>query len=81
MSIEWDNGEPQTVKSGYSLDGRGMEFSELVVFNGKLYTCDDRTGIIFEIPYDNISSEIQPVPWVVLADGNGTSAKGKKKRL
>jgi len=56
-----------------------MELSELVAFNGKLYTCDDRTGIIFEIPFDDsVAQEIQPIPWVILADGNGTSSKGFK---
>ena len=33
------------LKSHISENGRGVELSELVVFNGKLYTVDDRTGI------------------------------------
>jgi len=76
--VEWESGEPRTIKSGLSLDGRGMELSELIAFNGKLYACDDRTGVIFELPYDDSTSEIQPIPWVILADGNGTSPKGFK---
>ena len=53
-----------------------MELSELIVFNGKLYTCDDRTGIIYNL-ITSESDEISPVPWVILADGNGTVPKGK----
>ena len=50
--------------------GRGMELSELVVFNGRLFTVDDRTGIVYEI-IDN-----KVVPWVILSDGNGKETKG-----
>jgi len=50
----------------------GMELSELIVFNGKLYALDDRTGIIYEIIGNRV------VPWVVLADGNGQVSKGFK---
>ena len=31
--------------SHLSEKGRGAELSELIVFNGKLYTVDDRSGI------------------------------------
>lgn len=52
-----------------------MELSELMVFNGKLYSCDDRTGIVYELT--NLDGdEVVPVPWVILADGNGTISKG-----
>lgn len=47
-----------------------MELSELVVFNGRLFTVDDRTGIVYEI-IDN-----KVVPWVILSDGNGKETKG-----
>ena len=33
------------IQSHISEKGRGVELSELVVFNGKLYTVDDRSGI------------------------------------
>ena len=55
-----------------SYGGRGMELSELIVFNGKLYAVDDRTGIIFEIDLQNNIA----IPWVVLMDGNGKVSKG-----
>lgn len=49
-----------------------MELSELVTFNGKLLTFDDRTGIVFEMVGDNVS------PWVILTDGETVSQKGFK---
>jgi len=69
VSVTWDT-EVITIKSGYSVGGRGMELSELVVFNGRLYSVDDRTGIVFEI-----SSDFHAYPWVVLANGNGAAEK------
>jgi len=77
VTIEWEHGEPHIIKSGINEDDRGMELSELVVFNGKLYSCDDRTGIVYELT--NLDGdEVIPVPWVILADGNGTVPKGFK---
>ncbi|XP_050299592.1 apyrase [Anthonomus grandis grandis] len=71
--VTWDHSEPNTLKSSYSLKGRGMELSELVVFDGKLLTFDDRTGIVFELV-----QEEKMVPWILLGDGNGSSGKGFK---
>ncbi len=71
VSIEWDQEEIQ-LKSSFSHKGRGMELSELTAFNGKLYTVDDRTGMIFEI-----TREGKIIPWCILADGDGTAEKGK----
>lgn len=56
--------------STLSQAGRGMELSELVVFNGKLYTIDDRTGVIYEIKNN------KTLPWVLLTDGDGNTNKG-----
>lgn len=50
-----------------------MELSELVTFNGRLYTFDDRTGIVFEMSNDTAVS-----PWVILTDGETISGKGFK---
>lgn len=44
ISVRWDN-DVITLKSHISEKGRGVELSELIVFNGKLYTIDDRSGI------------------------------------
>ena len=67
--------KPTQIESLYSYGDRGMELSELIVYNGKLYSCDDRTGMIFEISLDD--SRVHP--WVVLIDGDGQSTnKGFK---
>jgi soluble calcium-activated nucleotidase 1 len=43
--------------------GRGMELSELQIFNNKLLSFDDKTGIVFEI----IDGKVNP--WIILSDG------------
>ncbi|CAH0723254.1 unnamed protein product, partial [Brenthis ino] len=64
---------PTTILSStYSHKGRGMELSELIVYDGRLLTFDDRSGMIFEI----INNKM--VPWVILSDGNGHNEKGFK---
>lgn len=70
ISVQLD--QPTVLVSTIAQGGRGMELSELVVFNGKLYTVDDRTGIVYEI-LDN-----KVIPWVVLPDGDGKNNKGFK---
>ena len=70
VAITWDPSLTM-LESKVSQGGRGMELSELTAFNGKLYSCDDRTGIIYEIMRDD-----QVLPWVILQDGNGRVAKG-----
>ncbi|XP_037332997.2 soluble calcium-activated nucleotidase 1 isoform X2 [Pungitius pungitius] len=71
VAVEWD-AERVVLESSLSEKGRGMELSELVAFNGKLYSVDDRTGVVYHIDGDKI------VPWVILADGDGSVAKGFK---
>lgn len=48
-----------------------MEMSDLKVFNGKLYTCDDKTGMVYEL----VEGEKKPIPFVHLNDGNGHEPK------
>ncbi|XP_017141816.1 soluble calcium-activated nucleotidase 1 [Drosophila miranda] len=72
IKISWDDGAPTVLESAFALKGRGMELSELVTFNGRLLSFDDRTGLIYEIVND------KPIPWVILLDGDGHSAKGFK---
>lgn len=71
VAVEWDS-ERVALESHLSEKGRGMELSELVAFNGKLYSVDDRTGVVYHIMGD------QAVPWVILTDGDGSVAKGFK---
>ncbi|XP_034114589.2 apyrase [Drosophila albomicans] len=72
IQISWDDGAPATLESAFALKGRGMELSELVTFNGKLLSFDDRTGIVYEINNDKV------IPWLILMDGDGRSSKGFK---
>ena len=76
ITIDWD-GEPLELKSSLATGGRGMELSELVVFNGQLYTVDDRTGVIYKVSKDK-KGQYRVIPWVILADGNGEETKGMK---
>lgn len=71
VAVEWD-AERVVLESHLSEKGRGMELSELVVFNGKLYSVDDRTGVVYHINGN------KAVPWVILPDGDGSVAKGFK---
>ncbi|XP_018329030.1 soluble calcium-activated nucleotidase 1 [Agrilus planipennis] len=70
--VSWDAGDPIKLTTSYALKGRGMELSELAVFDGRLLTFDDRTGMVFEIVGNNA------IPWVILLDGDGKKSKGFK---
>uniref|UniRef100_A0A1B0G3Y9 Apyrase n=1 Tax=Glossina morsitans morsitans TaxID=37546 RepID=A0A1B0G3Y9_GLOMM len=72
IKITWDSGDPKILESCFSLKERGMELSELVTFNGRLLTFDDRTGLIYELSNDKAT------PWIILLDGNGHNTKGFK---
>ena len=76
VKIEWDKNE-QEVTSSLSNGGRGMELSELTVFNGNLFTADDRTGVIYKLSQSK-KGHWKVYPWVILADGNGEETKGFK---
>lgn len=72
VQVSINDDSPTEISGSYSLKGRGMELSELVIFNGKMLTFDDRTGLIFELK-DN-----KALPWVLLMDGPGNTSKGFK---
>jgi len=73
-SASWEE-EIVLVKSKINEDGRGMELSDLAFFNGRLYTFDDRTGIVFEVD----THKGQVIPQFIFTDGNGHSTdKGFK---
>jgi len=44
-----DDAEPFVIESRLNNDNEGFELSTLNVFNGTLYSCDDETGIIYEL--------------------------------
>lgn len=70
-SVSWQD---ETVLEGELNEAlRGMELSELVTFGDKLLTCDDRTGIIYEV------AEFKHVyARYILSNGDGNRAKGFK---
>lgn len=70
VTVEWDP-DKLVLESHLSEKGRAMELSELIAFNGKLYSVDDRTGVVYHIDGD------KAVPWVILTDGDGSVAKGQ----
>lgn len=71
VTISWDVGEVE-LKGNLAAGGRGMELSELQVFNGRLLSVDDRTGVVYSI----VGTKV--VPWVIMSDGAGGSNKGFK---
>ncbi|XP_075973782.1 soluble calcium-activated nucleotidase 1 isoform X1 [Anticarsia gemmatalis] len=72
VHVTWDTQPATLLTSTYSHKGRGMELSELIVYDGRLLTFDDRSGMVFEILNNKM------VPWVILIDGNGHVEKGFK---
>lgn len=70
-TINWDQQEEELALK-INEEGRGMELSELVHFNDKLYTVDDRTGLVMSIENGKV------IPQQILMDGNGKSDKGFK---
>lgn len=72
VTISWDHNYT-ILSSSMAFKGRGMELSELVVFDGKLLSFDDRTGMVYRLDANNA------YPWIILIDGNGNNnAKGFK---
>uniref|UniRef100_A0AC35UA18 Apyrase n=1 Tax=Rhabditophanes sp. KR3021 TaxID=114890 RepID=A0AC35UA18_9BILA len=70
--VNWFDDQDIAVKSDIGAGGRGMELSDLAVFNGHLLTVDDRTGLIYKIKDNKV------FPWVFLNDGPGDALKGMK---
>eukprot|EP01083_Nonionella_stella_P076671 209049_1 len=72
-SVSWPNLIEHEIFSPIGEAGRGMELSELAVFDDRLLTFDDRTGVVYEI-----SKDFQLVPRHILMEGDGNTAKGQK---
>uniref|UniRef100_F6K8J6 35.6 kDa salivary apyrase n=1 Tax=Phlebotomus sergenti TaxID=85759 RepID=F6K8J6_9DIPT len=71
--IVMKNNEDREIFTKYAYRGRGAELSEFLRFNCKLYSFDDKSGIVFQLK-DNADL----VPWVVLANGDGNQKDGFK---
>ncbi|KAE9419828.1 hypothetical protein Angca_008988 [Angiostrongylus cantonensis] len=70
--VEWKTDGDFFLNTEISSGGRAMELSDLAVFDGRLLSVDDRTGIIYEITNN------EAYPWVFLSDGPGNVTKGFK---
>jgi len=74
FNVEWK--DEKQISSGIMENGRGFELSDLKIFNGRLYTVDDRTGIVYWLKKDG--DEYTAIPWVIMMHGNGEVSKGFK---
>ncbi|VDO57521.1 unnamed protein product [Haemonchus placei] len=63
-AVEWLSSFNYTSVLNYG--NRGMELSDLIYFNGKLMSVDDKTGIVYRIDGRKV------IQWVILSDENGT---------
>ena len=77
FSVEWSRDPSVTLSSGHGEEGRGMELSELQLWNGRMYTGDDRTGIVYEI-VDYSTANAHVVPRYIFMEGDGETEKGFK---
>lgn len=68
---------PRTLISNHNEAGRGMELSELTLYQNRLLSFDDRTGSIFEVLSKN-KEESYVVPRFVITEGEGDTDKGMK---
>eukprot|EP00915_Cephaloidophora_sp_WS-2016_P007843 GHVH01010847.1.p1 GENE.GHVH01010847.1~~GHVH01010847.1.p1 ORF type:complete len:412 (+),score=79.89 GHVH01010847.1:146-1381(+) len=75
--VHW-NEEPQIISSPLNEGNRGVELSELILFDDRLYTVDDRTGIVFEVVRDS-DWKFDIIARHILTEGDGrSSTKGMK---
>lgn len=63
--------------SAHNEGGRGMELSELTLYQDRLLAFDDRTGSIFEVLSESDAESIV-VPRFVITEGEGDTDKGMK---
>eukprot|EP01120_Amphizonella_sp_Union-15-10_P012231 TRINITY_DN5399_c0_g1_i1.p1 TRINITY_DN5399_c0_g1~~TRINITY_DN5399_c0_g1_i1.p1 ORF type:complete len:300 (-),score=61.17 TRINITY_DN5399_c0_g1_i1:59-958(-) len=76
-TIEW--GPEYNLKTSLNEKGRGFELSELIHFNNMLLSCDDRTGIVYELmDFQPTTKSAKAVPRYILTNGDGNKEKGFK---
>jgi len=76
-SVEFSSSGPERLTGKHNEAGRGMELSELVLYNDRLLSFDDRTGGVYEILSD-ARDGVRSVPRLVVTEGNGDTDKGMK---
>lgn len=69
---------PRKLISKHNEAGRGMELSELTLYQDRLLAFDDRTGTVFELLNKNSGQETFVVPRLVITEGDGDTDKGMK---
>lgn len=75
-SIEF--GAKRELLTKHNEAGRGAEFSELTIYQNRLYTFDDRTGDVFEILNNAKGDDSFVIPRFVITEGDGETDKGMK---
>lgn len=75
-SVEFE--DTRTLVSQHNEAGRGMELSELTIYQDRLLTFDDRTGTVFEILSKNHGMDSIVVPRLIITEGDGDTDKGMK---
>lgn len=75
-TIEFE--KTRTLITKHNEAGRGAEFSELTIYNGRLLTFDDRTGDVFEILNTKDGQDSFVAPRYVITEGEGDTDKGMK---
>lgn len=68
----FEKGPENEIQIDCKMGSRGLELSDLVNFQNKLYTCDDKTGMVYKFN-ENFTS-LQEV--LKLNDGDGTIDDG-----
>lgn len=74
--IEWkEKGPGVPLRSKLHKKNRGMELSEMEIFEGKVIAADDRTGILYHVKHP-FGSHAVVDPWIQLYDGDGKARNG-----
>ncbi|CAJ0603381.1 unnamed protein product [Cylicocyclus nassatus] len=75
IDIKWENETLDHQLIGYlNYKGRAMEMSDIVEFNNRLLTVDDKTGLV----YDITKRKGKAIPWLFLNSGPGNTTSGMK---
>jgi len=75
-SVEFD--QSRTLYSKHNEEGRGMELSELIIYQNRLLAFEDRTGMVYEILNKDGGTDSYVVPRFVVTEGPGETDKGMK---
>jgi len=75
-AIEFE--QERILTSQHNEAGRGMELSELTLYQNRLLTFDDRTGTVFEVLSKDGGKDSYVAPRFVITEGEGDTDKGMK---